>query len=115
MPAPTRIAWAGISACPLGKDSYFWGVLAGLVAPVVFLLLTCFEVFLAFFAGVVLFWSGVDWPAVAEIETAQKRAVERAVLLGTCRAPGATTRIAERIERISGCPTIQVYRADLRQ
>jgi hypothetical protein len=47
----------------LGKDNYFWGALVELVALVVFLLL-CFEVFLAFFAGVVLFWSGV-WLGVA--------------------------------------------------
>jgi hypothetical protein len=38
-------------------------VLVVLVEPVVFLLL-CFEVFLAFFAGAVLFWSGVDWLGV---------------------------------------------------
>ena len=50
-----------------GKDSYFWGVLVVLV-PVFFalvFLVLCFEVFLVFFAGAVLFWSGVDWLGVA--------------------------------------------------
>lgn len=39
-------------------------MLVVLVELVVFLLL-CFEVFLAFFTGAVLFWSGVDWLGVA--------------------------------------------------
>jgi hypothetical protein len=39
-----------------------------LVLPVVFALVffvLCFVVFLTFFAGAVLFWSGVDWLGVA--------------------------------------------------
>src|SRR5580658_4719482 len=54
---------------PFGKDSYFCGVLAVLVEPVVLVL--CFvEVFLAFFVGVVLFWSGVVWPGAAGVDWA---------------------------------------------
>jgi hypothetical protein len=66
MRALGEAAWAGIFACPRwGWNSYFCGgLLVVLVEPVVFLVL-CFEVFLAFFAGVVLFWFGVDWLGVA--------------------------------------------------
>jgi hypothetical protein len=51
-----------------GKDSYFWGGVLVVLAPVllalVFLVL-CFEGFLVFFGAAVLFWSGVGWPGVA--------------------------------------------------
>jgi hypothetical protein len=51
-----------------GKDSYFWGGVLVVLVPVFFalvFLVLCFMVFLAFFAGAVLVWSGVDWLGVA--------------------------------------------------
>jgi hypothetical protein len=61
---------AGFCLPTLGKDSYFWGVLGVLLAlaPVLLVLVLCFEVFLAFGAAV-LFWSvaGLLWLAGAGV------------------------------------------------
>jgi hypothetical protein len=58
----------------LGKDSYFWGGVVGVLEPVllalVFLAL-CFEVFLTF-AGAVLFWPDAGWLCVAGVVACAK-------------------------------------------
>jgi hypothetical protein len=53
-------------ACPRwGGNDYFC---AGVLVELVVFLLLCFGAFLVvFFAGVVLFWAGVDWLGVAGV------------------------------------------------